>query len=517
MVRKLWTTLVVLALMLQPLPALAAGSFEECAQELSRLGLFRGTDSGFELDRAPSRAEAMVMLIRLLGKESAALSYQPPADSPAHPFDDVPKWADPYVSYAYRNGLTKGLSDDKFGAGETVTTPQYFTFVLRSLGYSDGAGDFAWNTSIEKAYSIGIVTTQDYRQASDEFLRGNLADVSLAALSAKMNGVETTLLDKLVADGAVPREAVAAAGPQARWDGTKLIVPVEVIDSGAGQYGFRLSSLSTTLPEAYYFRPYWYETGVFESMPLSERYMQLALSILPPWATNSKLDWQSFSTRQPKFTREVGIHSYYLLDRDGNLLAHASATLPVIDGDTAVLTFETAIGFDSQALINSYLEQAEALTTQAYQFGNELFVPSTYAYSQMVPGQSEPVVQQADTMVVDRSGLPDFARGFTRYCFIGFYHTSPEALAVGHEAVDSINDIEIHDRLLWERMGWVTARDSFRSGYALQYKEDWGIQLNRWDDWTSRFSLLIVILQDDAGVIRAYTYFTADDLARIAR
>ena len=64
-----------------------------------------------------------------------------------------------------------------------------------------------------------------------------------------------------------------------------------------------------------------------------------------------------------------------------------------------------------------------------------------------------------------------------------------------------------------ERIGYLTVLD--RTTYALKYDNDRGIQLNNWS-WSSGFALLIVLLQDDAGVIRAYTYFTADDLARIA-
>ena len=43
---------------------------EEAAQYLKDLGLFKGvTDTDFDLKRAPTRLEALVMLIRLLGKE----------------------------------------------------------------------------------------------------------------------------------------------------------------------------------------------------------------------------------------------------------------------------------------------------------------------------------------------------------------------------------------------------------------------------------------------------------------
>ena len=79
---------------------------ETTAAALKSLGLFRGvSDTNFDLNRAPTRVEALVMLIRTLGKESEALGK-----NWTHPFTDVPRWADRYVGYAYTQGLTKGSS-----------------------------------------------------------------------------------------------------------------------------------------------------------------------------------------------------------------------------------------------------------------------------------------------------------------------------------------------------------------------------------------------------------------------
>ena len=73
------------------------------AASLKTLTLFRGSDTGygegFDLEKAPTRMEALIMLIRLLGEESEALTctaYQP--------FTDVPDWALPYAAYAYSKG-----------------------------------------------------------------------------------------------------------------------------------------------------------------------------------------------------------------------------------------------------------------------------------------------------------------------------------------------------------------------------------------------------------------------------
>ena len=60
----------------------------------------------FELERTPTRFEAITMLVRLLGAEDEALS-----GSWSTPFTDLTEWARAYVGYAYAKGLTDGTSE----------------------------------------------------------------------------------------------------------------------------------------------------------------------------------------------------------------------------------------------------------------------------------------------------------------------------------------------------------------------------------------------------------------------
>ncbi len=108
------------------------GDTEAQAQMLKDLGLFKGTDKGFELEKPMTRAEAAVMLVRLLGAEEAALEQDN-----AHPFLDVPSWASPYVGWLYKSGLTKGISAELYGSQKNVTCLQYSTFLTRAARDSD--------------------------------------------------------------------------------------------------------------------------------------------------------------------------------------------------------------------------------------------------------------------------------------------------------------------------------------------------------------------------------------------
>ena len=172
----------------------------DSANRLKLLNLFQGVgtypDGGtnFDLNRPATRVEALVMLIRLLGKEAEAK-----VGSWKHPFTDVPGWADSYVGYAYEKGLTNGSSATTFGLGG-ASAQMYLTFVLRALGYSDKAGgDFTWDKPEELARQAGLLA--DGGISLDNFLRADAALVSEAALSAHMKSSTLLLRDKLISEG----------------------------------------------------------------------------------------------------------------------------------------------------------------------------------------------------------------------------------------------------------------------------------------------------------------------------
>lgn len=179
-----------------------AASYDNCADRLSDLGLFQGTGNGYQLDRAPTRAEAATMLVRLLGAEAEAeeLAY-------SAPFTDLDDWQKPYVQYLYDNGLTTGATATTFEPEDTCSAQMYTTFLLRALGYSDAAGgDFTYTGAVDFGKSIGLV---DYANCNEtNFLRDHVAAMSLTALNtAVKDDADTKLLEKLVGDGAVAASA----------------------------------------------------------------------------------------------------------------------------------------------------------------------------------------------------------------------------------------------------------------------------------------------------------------------
>ena len=185
--------LILSAMSFLGVPAAAAdySQAEEAAWELYSMGLFNGTGTDeqgqpvFELERAPTRHEAVTMLVRLLGKEEEAK-----AGSWTIPFLDVADWARPYVGYAYTNGLTNGTSEATYDGDENISATQYLTFVLRALGYQSGT-DFNWDTAWVLSDQLGI-THGEYNEASGLFTRGDVAIISRNSLSAPKKPTEAS-------------------------------------------------------------------------------------------------------------------------------------------------------------------------------------------------------------------------------------------------------------------------------------------------------------------------------------
>jgi hypothetical protein len=204
----------ILVLALTPATALSVADYTPQAEALKQLGLFLGTESGFELDRTATRAESAVMTVRLLGKEGEAKQR-----NYTHPFTDVPEWASVYVGYLYQNNITAGVADNLFGSSQPATTAQYATFILRALGYDDSAGDFSWDKSLDKMASLGILTNTQAAEFSSgaSALRGDVVAISYFSLFANLKTTATMLLDKLyTADKAIT---------------TKQLVDASILDS----------------------------------------------------------------------------------------------------------------------------------------------------------------------------------------------------------------------------------------------------------------------------------------------
>ena len=215
MKKRLLCMILTLTMIFCLVPSAAAAASDEAteaAEALYELGLFKGTGTNsdgtpiFELDKTPTRNQAVIMLVRLLGKEKEAL-----AGNWELPFTDVAKssTAYPYIGYAYANGLTNGTSTTTYSGTNLIKANQYITFVLRALGYTSGK-DFFVSTAWEFSDKIGL--THGEYNATKQFTRGDISVISLSALSTMVYHSERTLVEKLVSENVISIQSAVSAG-----------------------------------------------------------------------------------------------------------------------------------------------------------------------------------------------------------------------------------------------------------------------------------------------------------------
>ena len=173
--------------------------YNAMASALKTLHLFKGTftgyGEGFDLEAAPTRLQALIMFIRVLGEEEQALAW-----SGTTPFTDIQpnSQAEKYVGYAYEKGYTNGYTANSFRPAGAVNAYQYTEFVLRAMGYSS-TSNTDLSSTLDRAVKAGVLTSQESAALQREtFLRAQLVYISYYALDAQLPEDDWTLADDLM-------------------------------------------------------------------------------------------------------------------------------------------------------------------------------------------------------------------------------------------------------------------------------------------------------------------------------
>ncbi len=180
------------------------------AETLYTLGLLKGntdtfSEEGLQLERNATRAEICTTIVRMLGKEEKA-HYQ----QNAHPFTDVPAWANDYVGWLYENYLVNGISDTYFGAQDIATVKQFSTMLLRVLGFSDAKGDFNYDSSVEFSQNYGLLDTETATHY--ELSRKDMVLMCYNALRLNIKNSNRKLINKLCDEGSVNEQLALSSG-----------------------------------------------------------------------------------------------------------------------------------------------------------------------------------------------------------------------------------------------------------------------------------------------------------------
>lgn len=180
---------------------IAAGltlSEEEAALRLYYLHLITGTGVNsnggvdFDLNRGLSRLEAAVFAVRLMGAEAEAEETQC-----AHPYEDVPGWASPYVGYMYNRGLLGYIGGRQYEPNAAVSCDEFMSYMLYALGFRMSAGDYTLLNAASLARSRGICVTGE----DEPLTRGGACVAMYNTLRATMKDSDRVLSDLLVERG----------------------------------------------------------------------------------------------------------------------------------------------------------------------------------------------------------------------------------------------------------------------------------------------------------------------------
>ena len=182
---------------------------ESSADSLNKLGLFNGTDNGYDLDSTFTRAQGATMLVRLLGRENEIDQW-----NAGTVFSDVEadNWANPYISYCYANGIVNGTSETTFTPEREMTCEEYLTIILRAIGYSNVNPDNACIAAAE----YGLLTSKTLNDIAEKetFIRDDMVYISYNALTIKGADGKTiaeNLLSKVIITEGQYKEDVSSA------------------------------------------------------------------------------------------------------------------------------------------------------------------------------------------------------------------------------------------------------------------------------------------------------------------
>lgn len=184
------------------------GIAKNYAETLKALRLLKGAGTNsdgttdYALGRNLTRGEAVILMVRLLGKEEEAMN----ADYPM-PFTDVPADSSyvKHIAYAYAKNITKGVSATEFNPTGMASANMYITFILRAMGYNDsaekGPRDFTYDTAPQFASTLGITLDENQIQ---HFRRCEAVLSSFYAVRGNCKSGEL-LFEQLIGEGVFSR------------------------------------------------------------------------------------------------------------------------------------------------------------------------------------------------------------------------------------------------------------------------------------------------------------------------
>jgi hypothetical protein len=254
--KKLFAVVMVVAMLASMMvPALAAGvEYEDEATILQDLGLFQGYGAG-ELGLADdlTREQGLALMLRVMGLEDEvkAMTEEEVAAELARVVDPetvTATWAKPYVAYAVKNGLTKGidasiLPNVKFAGQLKMTGKEFINLMLNGMGYAT-----AWDDVLTKAAEVEMLSAGE--SVTFGTVKEMTRDDAVAIMTGALTGITSegiTLAQALVDAGAVDADKMEEYGfivPEV----VPTEAPVEFAVDGIASDNLKVVKINLTRP-----------------------------------------------------------------------------------------------------------------------------------------------------------------------------------------------------------------------------------------------------------------------------
>ncbi len=268
--KRILTLILVLMLCINLCPVYARTISNDDTLDLAflnKIGIVQGDENGLRAKDNITRMEFVALLIRFLGYEDVALSY----DSSAG-YSDVSadSWGKKYIDFATDLGCVQGYGENRFEPDNDVTCNEVIKTVICALGYGDiAARDGYPNGYISMARRLDIMRTVSIGDGASD--RANVAallvnslDVHMRSRTSESDGDMYVIDDKPmieilgyeIFEGTVMSTYGADLGNGSKLDRDEVMIGERIFTSlcgsMTGELGYRLKFYAKKNPSGRY-------------------------------------------------------------------------------------------------------------------------------------------------------------------------------------------------------------------------------------------------------------------------
>jgi len=182
-------------------PDVIGQSYETAVSTLFDKGIITGDENGkYNPEQTLTRAQACIIVVKSMKPPIAEVAGTATQDALKSGFPDMSGygWAEGYISYAVKKGVTKGYPNGTFKPGSKVTSNEFVTMILRGAGYFDASLEGVWPVNyVNMAETLNLYSNLPGKDAMPQYATKWMAaqmDYNGLELIEEANPTEATVL-----------------------------------------------------------------------------------------------------------------------------------------------------------------------------------------------------------------------------------------------------------------------------------------------------------------------------------